>query len=78
MESGEWTYLRKDGSRLTVFLTVAAMRSDGELSGFIGVARDVTVQRRLERQLLQSQTMESVGLLAGALFAVHCAAPLAL
>ncbi len=65
-ETREWTYLRKDGSRLTVALTVAAMRGlAGELIGFIGIARDVTGQKRTEQQLLQSQKMESVGLLAG-------------
>jgi two-component system, cell cycle sensor histidine kinase and response regulator CckA len=65
-ETREWTYRRKDGSRLTVALTVAAMRgTDGALIGFIGIARDVTNQKRIEHQLLQSQKMESVGLLAG-------------
>jgi PAS domain S-box-containing protein len=65
-ETREWTYLRKDGSRLTVALTVAGMRGhDGSLFGFIGIARDVSGQKRIEQQLLQSQKMESVGLLAG-------------
>jgi len=65
-ETREWIYLRKDGSRLTVSLTVAAMRGTaGSLIGFIGIARDVTAQKRVEQQLLQSQKMESVGLLAG-------------
>ena len=65
-ETREWTYLRKDGSRLTASLTVAAMRGTaGSLIGFIGIARDVTGQKRTEQQLLQSQKMESVGLLAG-------------
>jgi PAS domain S-box-containing protein len=62
----EWTYIRKDGVRLTVLLTVTAMRSEtGVLNGFIGIARDVTNEKKLEQQLLQSQKMETVGLLAG-------------
>jgi PAS domain S-box-containing protein len=65
-ETREWTYVRKDGSRLPVALTTAAMRgADGALLGFIGIARDVTEQKRMEQQLVQSQKMESVGLLAG-------------
>jgi PAS domain S-box-containing protein len=65
-ETREWTYVRKDGTRLPVALTAAAMRgAGGALLGFIGVARDVTQQRRMEQQLVQSQKMESVGLLAG-------------
>lgn len=65
-ETREWTYVRKDGSRLTVSLTVTAMRNEGGvLTGFIGIARDITVEKRLEQQLIQSQKMECVGLLAG-------------
>lgn len=65
-ETHEWTYIRKDGSRLTVSLSVAAMRSElGGLTGFIGISRDVTAEKKMEQQLLQSQKMETVGLLAG-------------
>jgi PAS domain S-box-containing protein len=65
-ETRHWTYIRKDGSRIRVSLTVTAMRSEtGTLTGFIGIARDITDEKKLEQQLLQSQKMESVGLLAG-------------
>jgi PAS domain S-box-containing protein len=65
-ETREWTYIRRDGSRLTVSLTVAAMENErGVLTGFIDIARDITAEKRLEQQLIQSQKMESVGLLAG-------------
>lgn len=50
-ETREWTYIRKDATRLTVSLTVTAMQSeDGTLTGFIGIARDVTEQRRAEME----------------------------
>ncbi len=65
-ETREWTYVRKDGGRLTVSLTVAPMHGeDRALTGFIGIARDITGEKMLERQLVQSQKMETVGLLAG-------------
>jgi PAS domain S-box-containing protein len=65
-ETREWTYVRKDGSHITVSLTVTAMRSEtGALTGFIGVARDITAERKMEQRLVQSQKMETVGLLAG-------------
>ncbi len=65
-DTREWTYVRRDRSHLTVSLTVTAMHSDsGDLIGFIGIARDVTSEKRLEQQLLQSGKMESVGLLSG-------------
>jgi PAS domain S-box-containing protein len=46
-EEREWTFLRKDGSSLTVNLAVTAIRDDqGQISGYLGVATDVTGRRR--------------------------------
>ncbi len=51
-ETNEWTYVRKDGSRLTVSLTVTGMHDGaGVLSGFIGIAHDVTVRRHTQEAL---------------------------
>ncbi|MBE2285887.1 MAG: PAS domain S-box protein [Prosthecobacter sp.] len=62
----EWTYIKKDGSRVPVSLSVTAMRSpDGRITGFLGVARDVTEKKRLEQQFLRAQRIESIGTLAG-------------
>lgn len=45
----EWTYVRKDGSRLPVLLSVTALRDGGaEIVGFLGVAHDITVRKRAE------------------------------
>jgi PAS domain S-box-containing protein len=50
-ETREWTYVRKDGTRLPVSLTVTAMRDEGgPLAGFIGIARDITEERRAESE----------------------------
>jgi PAS domain S-box-containing protein len=49
-ETDEWTFIRKDGSRLTVSLTVTAMHGeDGELVGFIGIASDITERKAVEQ-----------------------------
>lgn len=62
----EWTYLRKDGERVAVSLCVTAMRnSDGLITGFLVVARDITEKKKLEQQFLRSQRIESIGTLAG-------------
>ncbi len=55
-EEREWTYVRKDGSQLTVTLVVTALRDgDGELVGFLGVAKDITEKKRAEEELLQAK-----------------------
>jgi len=55
-EARHWTYLTRTGSRLQVELTVTAMTApDGSLSGYIGVASDVTSQRQAELALRESE-----------------------
>jgi PAS domain S-box-containing protein len=42
-ESREWTFVRKDGSHVPISLVVSAIRSaDGEVSGFVGIATDIS------------------------------------
>jgi diguanylate cyclase (GGDEF)-like protein/PAS domain S-box-containing protein len=48
----EWTYLRKDGSRLPVLLSVSPVRgADGEAAGFIGIASDISERKVAQDQL---------------------------
>ncbi|HST49944.1 bifunctional diguanylate cyclase/phosphodiesterase [Jatrophihabitans sp.] len=55
-EPQQWTYLTRSGRRLQVELTVTAMTApDGSLSGYIGVASDVTSQRQAELALRESE-----------------------
>ncbi|HEX4602218.1 MAG TPA: response regulator [Gemmatimonadales bacterium] len=62
----EATWQRQDRRRLTVQLSVRAVRTrDGAIEYYETFVRDVTEQRRLEGQLLQAQKMEAVGRLAG-------------
>lgn len=69
----EWITFADDGRR-ALLSTVKTPMYDGEgnLVGVLGIARDITELRnaegerlRLERQLLNSQKMESLGVLAG-------------
>lgn len=48
----EWTYVRKDGSRFPVRLVVTTMHdANGELSGYLGIAMDITQQRQAQAAL---------------------------
>jgi PAS domain S-box-containing protein len=45
----EWSYLRKDGSRFPVLLSVTALRhEDGQITGFLGIASDITERKRAQ------------------------------
>ena len=49
----EWTYIRKDGRRLTVLLNVTALKTpEGEISAFLGVASDITPLKVVQHELI--------------------------
>ena len=51
----EWTYIRKDGSKFPVELTISTLRDDSEQDiGFLGIAKDITERKRIELALLES------------------------
>jgi PAS domain S-box-containing protein len=53
----EWTYMRKDGSRVPVLLSVTALRDDhGALTGFLGMAVDISERREREAALQRAQS----------------------
>ena len=48
----EWSYIRKDGSRFPVLLSVTVLRdAEGNITGFLGVASDITERKRTEEAL---------------------------
>lgn len=51
-EDREWTYVRKDGSHLSVLQVVTALRDPaGQTIGYLGVARDITERKQAEEAL---------------------------
>lgn len=63
----EWTFIRRDGTRFPVLLSVSALHDTaGGIAGFIGMAVDITLQRKAETalkqlQLKQERILTSVG-----------------
>ncbi|MBD2175544.1 PAS domain S-box protein [Pseudanabaena sp. FACHB-1998] len=52
LEEQEWNYIRKDGSRFPVMLSISALRdTDNRISGFLGIANDITKRKQSEAEL---------------------------
>jgi signal transduction histidine kinase len=53
-EEREWTFVRKDGSRVPVNLSVTALRDeDGQISGFVGMVYDLAERKHAEAEIRQ-------------------------
>ncbi|MEG4802488.1 PAS domain S-box protein [Microcoleus sp. ARI1-B5] len=51
-DENEWTYIRKDGSRFPVLLSVTALfDSNGNINGFLGVGQDISDRKQAEKDL---------------------------
>lgn len=51
-DAHEWTYIRKDGTRLPVLLEITAIRdAQGEVTGFLGIASDITDRKQKEQAI---------------------------
>jgi len=58
VERREWTYVRRDGTRVPVELVVTAMRDDdGRITGYLGMASDVSQRRQFEASLVLARQM---------------------
>ena len=66
VEHFETVRIRKDGRAIDVSLTISPIRDkDGTVRGASHIARDITEQKKLQQQLLHTQKLESIGVLAG-------------
>ncbi|GGY81970.1 hypothetical protein GCM10011613_28340 [Cellvibrio zantedeschiae] len=49
-DESEWTYVRKDRSQVPVILSASALRGpDGEITGYLALARDISEIKRIDR-----------------------------
>jgi len=55
-EEREWTYLRKNGSRIPVRLSVTPLHDpDGRIEGFLGIAADLSAHKQTQANLRDSE-----------------------
>jgi PAS domain S-box-containing protein len=55
-DRGEWTYIRKNGSRFPVLLSITGLWDEnGKLIGYAGIAADIAEQKRTQLQIRRSQ-----------------------
>jgi PAS domain S-box-containing protein len=65
---GEVVNQAKDGHLVPVLLTITPHRSaSGSINGYMGIAVDLSDQKRMEEQILRQDRLASIGLLAGGL-----------
>ncbi|MFV8361137.1 PAS domain S-box protein [Flavobacterium sp. LS1P3] len=57
-DSYEWTYVRKDGSLVPIVLSVTGIKnSEGELTGYLGISKDITKEKEIELNLINSNKL---------------------
>jgi PAS domain S-box-containing protein len=55
-ETREWTYVHRDGHLIPVSLVVTPMReASGVITGYLGIAEDITQRKASERELRESE-----------------------
>jgi diguanylate cyclase (GGDEF)-like protein/PAS domain S-box-containing protein len=56
VEEREWTLIGKNGRRVPVQLTISALvGNSGEITGYVGVATDITERRKAQQILMQAK-----------------------
>ena len=57
-DSNEWTYVKKDGSLIPIVLSVTAIKnSQGELTGYLGISKNITKEKEIEFNLINSNKL---------------------
>ncbi len=53
-DESEWSYIRKDGSRFPMQLSITALRwENGEITGYVGVGQNIEESKKVHQQLLK-------------------------
>ncbi|HLF13287.1 MAG TPA: ATP-binding protein [Bacteroidota bacterium] len=57
-------FIRKDGERVAMNFSFMPMKVNEQVTGFVGVGRDITERRRIEEKLRERDRLEGLGTLA--------------
>jgi PAS domain S-box-containing protein len=65
-QTGEWDMVTSSGKRIPISWVFSPMKDEtGRLVGMVAVGRDLSEDRKLERELRQSQKLAALGVMAG-------------
>ncbi len=74
IDEREWSYIRRDGSRFPVLLSITAVRNpEGKITGFLGIGNDITERKRSQEALqktLQELAFQKYALDQAAIFSI--------
>jgi PAS domain S-box-containing protein len=58
IDEREWSYIRKDGSRFSVLLSITALRDhENNITGFLGIGSDISARKQVESALLANEQL---------------------
>ncbi|MEQ8712687.1 MAG: PAS domain S-box protein [Cyclobacteriaceae bacterium] len=61
IDVNEWTYIRRDGERITVELSITALKDKHNITtGYLGIAKDVTERKKNELEILNAKEQAEV------------------
>ncbi|MEW6417765.1 MAG: PAS domain S-box protein [Nitrospirota bacterium] len=60
----EFALLNKEGKRIDAILSTKLIRFEGEIA-ILGIVTDITERKKMEEELLRTEKLESIGILAG-------------
>ena len=71
VDENEWSYVRADGSRFPVSLSVTALHDqEGKLTGYLGIGKDITERKQAEADIRRLEEFQAA-ILSGVQHGIH-------